>query len=70
MTSVKLGDYYAIFVIVLTVSILSIISIQSQNNIADAQISPLVSTRGHFSLDTGELRSGHNGTDYDASDIL
>ena len=44
-------------------------SIHSQNNIADAQISPLVSTRGHFSLDTGELRSGHNGTDYDASDI-
>ena len=36
MTSVKLGDYYAIFVIVLTVSILSIIPIQSQNNIADA----------------------------------
>lgn len=69
MTSVKLRDYYSIFVIVFIASILSLISIQSQNNIADAQISPLVSTRGHFSLDTGELRSGHNGTDYDTSDI-
>lgn len=69
MTSVKLRDYYSIIVIVFIVSILSLISIHSQNNIADAQISPLVSTRGHFSLDTGELRSGHNGTDYDASDI-
>jgi Alpha/beta hydrolase of unknown function (DUF900) len=69
MTSVELRDYYSIFVIVLTVSFLSLISIQSQNNIADAQISPLVSTRGHFSLDTGELRSGHNETDYDTSDI-
>ncbi len=70
MTSVKLRNYYSIFIIVfIIVSILSLISIQSQNNISAAQISPLVSTRGHFSLDTGEMRSGHNGTDYDASDI-
>jgi pimeloyl-ACP methyl ester carboxylesterase len=70
MASVELReDYYLIFVIVFIVSILSLISLQSQNNIADAQISPLVSTRGHFSLDTGELSSGQNGTDYEASDI-
>lgn len=69
MASVELRDYYSIFVIVFIVSIVSLITIQSQNNIANAQISPLVSTRGHFSLDTGELRSGRNGTDYDASDI-
>jgi Alpha/beta hydrolase of unknown function (DUF900) len=62
-------NYYSIFVIIFIVSIFSLISIQSQNNMADAQVSPLVSTRGHFSLDTGELRSGDNGTDYDASDI-
>jgi hypothetical protein len=42
---------------------------QSQNNIADAQISPLVSTRGHFNLETGQLKNGHNGTDYDTSYI-
>jgi hypothetical protein len=70
MASVEVKeDYYSILVIVFIVFIVSLISIQSQNNIADAQISPLVSTRGHFSLDTGELRSGHNRTDYDASDI-
>jgi pimeloyl-ACP methyl ester carboxylesterase len=69
MTSIELRDYYhSIFVIVFMVSIVSLICI-SQNEIADAQVSPLVSTRGHFSLDTGELRSGHNGTDYEASDI-
>jgi pimeloyl-ACP methyl ester carboxylesterase len=71
MASVELRDYcyYSIFVIVFIVSIVLLICIQSQNNMADAQISPLVSTRSHFNLDTGELRSGHNGTDYDASDI-
>jgi hypothetical protein len=30
----------------------------------------LVSTRDHFNLSTGELRSGHNSTDYDASDDI
>ena len=70
MASVELRDYYySIFVIIFLVSIVLLICIQSQNNMADAQISPLVSTRSHFSLNTGELRSGHNGTDYDASDI-
>ncbi len=77
MVSVELKDYHSIFVVViviiiifLIVSIVSPLSLQSQNNIADAQqISPLVSTRRHFSLDTGELTSGHNRTDYDASDI-
>ncbi|HEX2231045.1 MAG TPA: alpha/beta hydrolase [Nitrososphaeraceae archaeon] len=42
---------------------------QSQSNIADAQISPLVSTRGHFNLETGQLKNGHIGTDYDASNV-
>jgi Alpha/beta hydrolase of unknown function (DUF900) len=70
MASVEVReDYYSILVVVFIVSVVSLISLQSQNNIADAQISPLVSTRGHFSLDTGELRIGHNSTDYDASDI-
>ncbi len=78
MVSVKLRDYHSISVVIvvivviifLIVSIVSPLSLQSQNNIADAQqISPLVSTRRHFSLDTGELTSGHNRTDYDASDI-
>lgn len=75
MVSVELRDYYSIFVVVviiifLIVPIVPPLSPQSPNNIADAQqISPLVSTRKHFSLDTGELTSGHNMTDYDASDI-
>jgi hypothetical protein len=75
MVSVELRDYYSIFVVVviiifLIVSIVPPLSLQSPNNIADAhQISPLVSTRRHFSLDTGELTSGHNMTNYDASDI-
>lgn len=65
MASVELRDH-STFVIIFIVSLLFM---QSLNNIADAQISPLVSTRGHFNLDTGQLKNGHNGTNYDASDI-
>ncbi len=31
---------------------------------------PLISTRNHFDRDTGELRTGHNSRDYDASDNI
>jgi hypothetical protein len=66
MVTVGLRNCYSILVGVLIVSLLFM---QSQSNIADAQISPLVSTRGHFNLETGQLKNGHNGTDYDASNV-
>jgi pimeloyl-ACP methyl ester carboxylesterase len=66
MVSVGLRNPYSILVNFL---ILSILFIQPQSNIADAQISPVVSTRGHFDLETGQLKNGHNGTDYDASNV-
>jgi hypothetical protein len=31
---------------------------------------PLISTRNHFDRDTGELHTGHNSRDYDASDNI
>jgi hypothetical protein len=67
MITVGLRNCYSILVVVLIVSLLFV---QSQSNIADAQISPLVSTRGHFNLETGQLKNGYNGTDYDASNVL
>jgi pimeloyl-ACP methyl ester carboxylesterase len=66
MVSVGLRNPYSILVNFL---ILSLLFIQPQSNIADAQISPLVSTRGHFDLETGQLKNGHNGTDYDSSNV-
>jgi hypothetical protein len=66
MVTVGLRNCYSILVGVLIVSLLFM---QSQGSIADAQISPLVSTRGHFNLETGQLKNGHNGTDYDASNV-
>ena len=69
MPLVELRDYSLIFIIIFIVSIFSLIFTESRNNMANAQISPLVSTRGHFSLDTGELESGHNRTDYGTYDV-
>jgi hypothetical protein len=66
MVSGGLRNCYLILVIVL---IVSLSFLQSQHNIADAQISPLVSTRGHYNLETGQPNNGHNGTDYAASNI-
>jgi hypothetical protein len=66
MVLVELRDYHSTFGIVFIVSFLFM---QSQNSIADPQISQLASTREHFNLETGLLNNGHNETDYDASHV-
>jgi Alpha/beta hydrolase of unknown function (DUF900) len=66
MISIELRNHHSIFAAIFLVSLLFV---QSQNNVADAQTSPIVSTRGHFNLERGVLENGYNTTDYNASNI-
>ena len=62
---------YFIFGIVSLVIIITILIAQSSDRTVWGQTSQLslISTRGHFDLQTGELIRGHNSTDYKAINI-
>jgi hypothetical protein len=67
MRLIKLKNNPILTLIIFTTLLSSpFISLGWYDGIAYAQIPALVSTRGHFDIDTGIQQQGHNTTDYDA----
>ena len=56
---------FIIFIIVTSIAV----SYTSSLTWGQANSYPLISTRGHYDLNTGQLVQGHDSTDYDATDI-
>ena len=70
MVFMKKNTNYMFLIFIIFILTSSIVASYALSSVwGQTYSNPLISTRGHYDLDTGQMLQGHNSTDYDASNI-